>query len=87
MVSTKAHWSYGTCVKLSINSSMVLIYGHMSARYVNDGDVVTRGQKIGAVGSTGNSTGNHLHFELDVNGSPTSLRQYLDPAIESQLHF
>ncbi len=87
VVSTKAHWSYGTCVKLSINSSMVLIYGHMSARYVNDGDVVTRGQKIGAVGSTGNSTGNHLHFELDVNGSPTSLRQYLDPAIESQLHF
>lgn len=87
VVSTKAHWSYGTCVKLSINSSMTLIYGHMSARYVNDGDVVTRGQRIGAVGSTGNSTGNHLHFELNVGSSPTSLRQYLDPNIEAQLHF
>ena len=47
--------------------------------------MVTRGQKIGAVGSTGNATGEHLHFELTVNGSPASLRDYLDPAIERQL--
>ena len=87
VVSTNNHWSYGISVKLSISPSMSIIYGHMSARYVNDGDVVVRGQKIGAVGSTGNSTGNHLHFELNVNGSPASIRPYLDPAIEAQLYY
>ena len=87
VVSTNNHWSYGISVKLSISSSMSIIYGHMSARYVNDGDVVVRGQPIGAVGSTGNSTGNHLHFELNVNGSPASIRPYLDPSIEAQLHY
>lgn len=85
VVSTEAHWAYGTCVKLSVNSEMALLYGHLSARYVEDGDVVIRGQKIGAVGSTGNATGEHLHFELDVNGSPASVRPYLDPEIEKNL--
>ncbi len=85
VVSTLAHDAYGTCVKLTVNSEMALLYGHLAARYVEEGDVVTRGQKIGAVGSTGNATGEHLHFELTVNGSPASLRDYLDPAIERQL--
>ena len=88
-VSTKAHWSYGTCVKISHGGGMVTIYGHMSARAagIADGVTVTKGQLIGYVGSTGNSTGNHLHFELDINGSPTSARPYLDPEIEAALHY
>lgn len=86
-VSTNNHWSYGISVKLSISSNMSIIYGHMSQREVNAGDVVVRGQLIGYVGSTGNSTGNHLHFELNVNGSPASIRPYLDPNIEAQLHY
>ena len=89
VVSTKAHWSYGTCVKISHGGGMVTIYGHMSARAagIADGVTVTKGQLIGYVGSTGNSTGNHLHFELDINGSPTSARPYLDPEIEAALHY
>ena len=48
-------------------------YMHASALYVSTGDYVTRGQKIAAVGSTGRSTGNHLHFGVRLNG------QYVDP--------
>lgn len=89
VVSTNAHWSYGTCVKISHGGGMVTIYGHMSARAagITDGVTVAKGQLIGYVGSTGNSTGNHLHFELDINGSPTSARPYLDPNIEASLHY
>ena len=89
VVSTKAHWSYGTCVKISHSSSMVTIYGHMSARAegIGEGTIVAQGQLIGYVGSTGNSTGNHLHFELDINGQPASARPYLDPNIVNALYW
>lgn len=86
-VSTIAHWSYGTCVKIDHGSGLVSIYGHMIARYVNNGDYVEKGTKIGGVGSTGNSTGNHLHFEVDLNGTPVSPRNYLDPAVVGQLYW
>ena len=80
VVSTTAHWSYGTCVKISHSPSLVTIYGHMSARAagITDGVFVTQGQLIGYVGSTGNSTGNHLHFEVNVNGTPVSAWPYLN---------
>ena len=45
------------------------LYGHMqTAPAVNEGDAVQKGQQIGVVGSTGQSTGNHLHFEVNQNG-------------------
>lgn len=86
-VSTIAHWSYGTCVKIDHGSGLVSIYGHMIARYVENGQMVEKGTQIGGVGSTGNSTGNHLHFEVDLNGSPVSPRNYLDPAVVGQLYW
>ena len=51
----------------------------MSARAagITDGVFVTKGQLIGYVGSTGNSTGNHLHFEVNVSGTPVSAWPYL----------
>ena len=45
---------------------------------ITDGVFVTQGQLIGYVGSTGNSTGNHLHFEVNVNGTPVSAWPYLN---------
>ena len=68
VVSTNNHWTYGISVKISHGSGLATIYGHMSGRVVNDGDYVTQGQLIGYVGSTGNSTGNHLHFEVMQGG-------------------
>ena len=87
VVSTNNHWTYGVSVKISHSPSLATIYGHMTSRAagIADGVVVAKGQIIGYVGSTGNSTGNHLHFEVDVNGAPTDARPYLDPACVSRL--
>lgn len=77
VVSTTLHSSYGIAVKITHGDGVVTVYGHMSSRVVNDGDYVAKGQLIGYVGSTGNSRGNHLHFEVDVNGQPVSPWPYL----------
>ncbi len=85
LVSTTAHWSYGTVVKLDHGSGLVSLYGHMSARYVNSGEYVKKGDPIGAVGTTGSSTGNHLHFEVNLNGATVNPRVYLDPSVVAML--
>ena len=77
-VSTEAHWSYGICVKLDHGDGLQTVYGHMSQRIVQDGDVVEAGEVLGYVGSTGNSTGNHLHFEVDVDGASVDPFPYLN---------
>ena len=62
--------SYGNCVTITHENGVKTRYAHMSAAIVSDGENVTAGQIIGYVGSTGNSTGNHLHFEV-INESGT----------------
>jgi murein DD-endopeptidase MepM/ murein hydrolase activator NlpD len=67
------------------SASVAYLYGHLSEVAVPDGDVVRAGDPIGYVGSTGNSSGPHLHFEVDVGGTPvnpcsTFPRGYLVPA-------
>ncbi|MEL7246718.1 MAG: M23 family metallopeptidase, partial [Cyanobacteria bacterium J06573_2] len=62
---------YGITVILNHNSAQQTLYGHMSETFVRPGQWVERGTVIGSVGSTGNSTGPHLHFEtrqLTPNG-------------------
>lgn len=80
IVSTQNHWAMGISVKLDHDSSLATLYGHLSARAVEDGDAVIKGQLIGYVGSTGNSTGNHLHFEVNLDGVPVSAWPYLTDA-------
>jgi murein DD-endopeptidase MepM/ murein hydrolase activator NlpD len=53
-------------------ATVVYLYGHLSGVSVPDGDSVSSGEQIGFVGSTGNSTGPHLHFEVDVGGLPVN---------------
>ena len=67
----RAGWNsggYGNLVELDHGRGIITRYGHMSAVLVHAGDHVTRGQQIGRMGSTGRSTGNHLHYEVRIDG-------------------
>ena len=68
--------SYGNYVVLTHSDGYQTLYAHMSRRAVSVGDVVTQGQTIGYVGSTGVSTGNHLHLEVWYNGTRTDAESY-----------
>ena len=67
---------YGNLTVIDHGGGMATAYGHQSAIYVGGGSV-SQGQTIGAVGSTGHSTGCHLHFEVRVNGTPVNPLNYL----------
>ena len=57
-------WGYGCHIIIDHNNGYKTLYGHLSRRDVEQGNVVSQGQQIGAMGSTGRSTGIHLHFEV-----------------------
>ncbi|MEO6226072.1 MAG: M23 family metallopeptidase [Sphingomicrobium sp.] len=59
---------YGNLVEIDHGRGITTRYGHMSAVLVQAGDHITRGQQIGRMGSTGRSTGNHLHYEVRIDG-------------------
>jgi len=68
---------YGKAIVISHGRGLSTVYGHMSRLYKQEGDVVAQGQIIGLVGSTGYSTGPHLHFEVRENGKPVNPMRYL----------
>lgn len=69
--------SYGNMIVISHGNGVQTYYGHCSKLYVSAGAQVSQGQAIGAVGSTGNSTGPHLHLEVRVNGVAYNPQNYV----------
>ncbi len=68
---------YGYHVVIDHGDGMVTLYGHCSKVYVRSGQTVQQGEVIAAVGSTGRSTGNHLHLEVRIGGKKVNPRQFL----------
>ncbi|OGC07343.1 hypothetical protein A2526_02625 [candidate division WOR-1 bacterium RIFOXYD2_FULL_36_8] len=68
---------YGKAIVINHGKDMSTVYGHMSRLYMKVGDRVKKGQIIGLVGSTGYSTGPHLHFEVRIKGKPKNPRVFL----------
>ena len=68
---------YGYLVIIDNGNGVETYYGHCSKLYVSKGQQVNAGDKIAAVGSTGNSTGNHLHFEIRLNGAQVNPQKYV----------
>ena len=75
--------SYGNYVKLLHEDNTISIYAHCSSLCVSEGETLSAGEKIAEVGSTGASTGNHLHFEVRKDNIRINPRNYIDEEIKA----
>jgi len=69
---------YGNCVDIDHGKGIVTRYGHLSSIAVDVGDVVAMGERVGGMGSTGRSTGTHLHFEVRIDGKAVNPKPFLE---------
>lgn len=79
-IVTHAGWQsgYGKTVEITHGNGLMTRYAHMSRIKVTTGQIVTQGIQVGAMGSTGRSTGTHLHFEVRLNGKAINPRPFLE---------
>jgi murein DD-endopeptidase MepM/ murein hydrolase activator NlpD len=77
VVTSELHGEYGNMVEVDHGNGLVSRYAHLSKSLVKPGDVVLKGQQIAQVGTTGRSTGAHLHFEVRESGVALNPRQFL----------
>lgn len=68
---------FGNCIEVTDSKGMMIRYGHLSKISVKAGKTVKKGQKVGEIGSTGNSTGPHLHIEVHIGGKGVDPLPYL----------
>lgn len=77
VVASAYNWSMGNYIMIDHGDGLYTVYMHASKLYVSAGTVVVKGETIAAVGTTGSSTGNHLHFSVRLNGTYVSPWNYL----------
>ena len=78
LIGKAQYWgSYGNYVQIEHGGQLQTRYAHLSSYTVNSGDMVRKGELIGYIGSTGRSTGPHLHYEVRVDGVPVDPRPYM----------
>lgn len=77
VVAQEYHPQYGNMIEIDHGNDLITRYAHASRVFVKKGDLIKRGQKIAEVGTTGRSTGPHLHFEVLVQGVPQDPQKFL----------
>jgi murein DD-endopeptidase MepM/ murein hydrolase activator NlpD len=77
VVTQEYHAAYGNLIEIDHGNDLITRYAHASKVYVKKGDLIKRGQKVAEVGTTGRSTGPHLHFEVLVQGVPQDPQRFL----------
>lgn len=83
--TVEKHPQYGNMVEIDHGNNLITRYAHASATFVKVGELVKRGHKIAAVGSTGRSTGPHLHFEVRIGGVAQNPSRFLEKSGQPQL--
>jgi murein DD-endopeptidase MepM/ murein hydrolase activator NlpD len=77
VIFSDPHGGYGNLIVIAHKNGITSHYGHLEKMRVNPGDRVVAGQIIGTVGTTGHSTGPHLHFEIRKSGKPLNPVKYM----------
>ena len=77
VVTQEYHAAYGNMLEVDHGNDLITRYAHASRVLVKKGDLIKRGQKIAEVGTTGRSTGPHLHFEVRINGKTVDPLNYV----------
>jgi murein DD-endopeptidase MepM/ murein hydrolase activator NlpD len=78
VVTQEVHPAYGNMIEVDHGNSLITRYAHASRIFVRKGDLIKRGQKIAEVGTSGRSTGPHLHFEVLINGVTQDPQKFLN---------